>query len=126
MPVRPISPHAKALRRNSTDVEGLLWQELRDRRIGGFKFRRQATVGPYVADFLCAEKRLIVELDGGQHSAETDAHRTAELERLGYRIIRFWNNELTENRDAVVERILAVASALPSRFRGGQPSSNSD
>ncbi|HTO28734.1 MAG TPA: DUF559 domain-containing protein [Devosia sp.] len=111
------------MRRNSTDVETILWQELRDRRLGGHKFRRQATVGPYVADFLCAEKRLIVELGGGQHGVEADARRTAELVRLGYRVIRFWNNELTENRDAVLERILAVASDLPSRFRTSGPSS---
>jgi very-short-patch-repair endonuclease len=120
--------HARRLRREATDVENLLWQRLRGRRLGGFKFRRQATVGERVADFLCAEKRLIVELDGGQHSVEADAARTAYLERLGYRVVRFWNNEVNENLEGVLSAILAECEGLPSRFRrqGKGPSSNFD
>ena len=116
--------HAVSLRHSATDAEDKLWQCLRNRRLGGFKFRRQATVGHYVADFLCAEKRLIVELDGGQHTPERDAVRTAQLGALGYRVIRFWNNDALGNTDAVLEAILREARALPSRFKG--PSSNFD
>lgn len=115
---------ARALRRNSTDAERRIWRHLRDRRLSGLKFRRQATVGCYVVDFLCAEKRLVVELDGGQHTAEGDAARTARLEELGYRVIRFWNNDALGNADAVLEAILQEGLSLPSRFKG--PSSNSD
>jgi adenine-specific DNA-methyltransferase len=114
------------LRRDATPEERKLWQHVRNRQLGGHKFRRQASVGGPVADFLCAEKRLIVELDGGQHSEEGDAQRTAHLERLGYRVIRFWNFEVNDNLDAVLERILAECEALPSRFARKEPSSNSD
>jgi len=126
MPTGATNRHASTLRRNQTDAEERLWAHLRNRRLGGFKFRRQATVGFHVADFLCPEKRLIVELDGGQHSEEADARRTARLEALGYRIIRFWNNEVLGNTDGVLQVILATALALPSRFERRQPSSNSD
>jgi very-short-patch-repair endonuclease len=81
---RQISPHAGRLRRNMTDVEQAMWQALRNRQLGGFKFRRQATVGRYVVDFLCAERKLIVEFDGGQHDELVDASRTQFLEASGY------------------------------------------
>jgi adenine-specific DNA-methyltransferase len=118
--------HARHLRRNATDVERDLWQRLRGRRLGGFKFRRQASVGYYVADFYCAEKRLVVELDGGQHGGTDGDRRTADLARLGYRVIRFWNNEVNDNLEAVLGRILGECEALPSRFTRKEPSSNSD
>ena len=124
MPVGTTNRFARTLRRNATDAEVKLWQRLRNRRLGGFKFRRQATVGYHVVDFLCAEKRLVVELDGGQHSPERDAVRTGRLEALGYRVIRFWNNDALENTDAVLDAILREAQSLPARFKG--PSSNSD
>ena len=94
-----------------TDVERTLWFAVRDRRLGGFKFRRQATIGHYVVDFLCVEARLVVELDGGQHSEEKDARRTAFIEAQGYRIIRFWNNEVIESLEVVLEVILAALRA---------------
>lgn len=81
-------------------------------------------MGYHVVDFLCPEKRLVVELDGGQHTPERDAARTARLEAAGYRVIRFWNDDAQGNTDAVLEAILREAEALPSRFKG--PSSNSD
>jgi very-short-patch-repair endonuclease len=118
--------HARTLRRTQTDAEAKLWSHLRNRRLGGLKFRRQATAGPFVADFLCAEKRLIVELDGGQHTPEADARRTARLEGLGYRRLRFWNDEALGNTERVLQVILATADSLPSRFERRQPSSNSD
>ncbi|MBT2186720.1 endonuclease domain-containing protein [Sphingobium nicotianae] len=106
---RQISPHAASLRRTMTHVEQRLWQALRARQLIGHKFRRQAMVGPFVVDFLCIEARLVVELDGGQHDGERDASRTAFLEAKGYRVLRFWNHEIVENFDGVVE---AIAAAL--------------
>jgi very-short-patch-repair endonuclease len=126
MPIGHISRYARTLRRNSTDAEMRLWHYLRNRRRDGLKFRRQATVGPYVTDFLCIEKRLIVELDGGQHTEEADAQRTAMLEGLGYRVIRVWNNDVLGSTDGVLQVIETTARSLPSRFEGRQPSSNSD
>jgi very-short-patch-repair endonuclease len=102
---RQISPHAARLRGNATDVERKLWAALRNRQLDGFKFRRQATLGHFVVDFLCVEKRLIVELDGGQHGEEHDAVRSSWLEAEGYRILRIWNHEVGENFDGVVEAI---------------------
>jgi very-short-patch-repair endonuclease len=102
---RQISRHAAPLRRDATDVEKSLWSALRNRQIEGRKFRRQWTVGPYIADFACIEARLIVELDGGQHSPEADAARTRFLEAAGYRVIRFWNTDMVEQREGVLEII---------------------
>ena len=125
MQIGSTNRHARDLRRNATPEERKLWQHVRDRRLGGHKFRQQATIGYQIVDFLCAEKRLIVELDGGQHGGPEDDLRTAELERLGFRVIRFWNSEVNESLDAVLERILTECETLPSRFKRKQPSSNS-
>lgn len=97
---------ARQLRRDSTDVERTMWRLLRDRRLGGAKFRRQVPIGPYVADFACVQHRLIVELDGGQHAENrSDARRDVLLAAQGWRVVRFWNNDLIENRDGVLERL---------------------
>lgn len=88
-----------------TDAERRLWYALRNRRFEGWKFRRQVSLGPYVVDFLCHSARLIVEVDGGQHSAEVDARRTAFLASQGYRVIRFWNNEVLVNVDGVLQAL---------------------
>ena len=103
------NPLAKRLRRNSTDAESVLWQRLRGRQLAGLKFRRQATVGPYVVDFLCAEARLVVEADGGQHSEARDAERTAFLNARGVAVIRFWNNDILANTDGVLASIMIAA-----------------
>jgi very-short-patch-repair endonuclease len=79
---------------------------LRDRRLDGWKFRRQEPVDRYVVDFLCPDAKLVVELDGGQHTAEGDADRTQMIEAHGYLVIRFWNNEVTTNIEGVLLRIL--------------------
>ncbi len=102
---------ARSLRRNSTDVERMLWQQFRNRQMGGLKFRRQEPVGPFVVDFFCLERNLIVEVDGGQHATaqDRDAARTAWLEARGYRVIRFWNNEVIGNIEAVLETIVRAA-----------------
>ena len=104
----------------------MLWWHLRGRRLGGLKFRRQVSIELFIVDFACPEKRLIVEVDGGQHTAESDRERTLRLEELGYRLIRFWNNDVLENTVAVLETIQAEADTLPSRFRRNEPSSNTD
>jgi very-short-patch-repair endonuclease len=102
---RQISPHAARLRRDATDVEQKVWAALRNRQLLGWKFRRQATIGPFVVDFLCVEAALVVELDGGQHDEDADAGRTAYLESKGLRVIRFWNHEVLENFEGVIEAI---------------------
>lgn len=90
-------------------MEQIIWLAVRNRRLGGFKFRQQHTIGDhYVADFACIEAKLVVELDGGQHDPTIDAPRTAVLEARGYCVLRFWNNEVIENRDGVLETILAA------------------
>jgi very-short-patch-repair endonuclease len=103
---RTISPHAARLRREMTDAERALWSKLRGRRFQGFKFRSQWTLGRCVADFCCLQARLIVEVDGGQHSEVTDARRTAGLNAQGFRVVRFWNNDVLTNIDGVLEVIL--------------------
>ena len=100
--------HARDLRKQQTRVEARLWAALRDRRLGGWKWKRQVPLGPFIADFVCAEQMLIVEMDGGQHSDAVayDARRTAYLEGLGYRVLRFWNAVLIEDSDVVCDTIL--------------------
>ena len=108
---RQISPHAARFRRDATDAERRLWAVLRNRQIGGCKFRFQATIGPFVTDFLCVEKMLIVELDGGQHNEEIDRSRTRFLQDRGYRVLRFWNNDVLENLEGVVAVIKSALAA---------------
>jgi len=101
-----LTPIARKLRRDATAVESKLWQRLRSRQIEGAKFRRQFPIGPYIADFACIELKLIIELDGGQHvESATDAVHTAWLETNGYTVIRFWNSEVIENLEGVLEAI---------------------
>ena len=100
--------HVKLLRRNTTDAEGLMWKHLRGRRLAGYKFKRQVPIGHFVVDFVAMEPKLIIEIDGGQHAilAEKDRLRTEELERFGYRIVRFWNHDVLNNIDGVLETVL--------------------
>ncbi|NKB56735.1 MAG: DUF559 domain-containing protein [Alphaproteobacteria bacterium] len=109
-------PTARNLRSNLTDTERRLWYRLRRRQCAGFRFRRQVPIGAFVVDFACLSEMLVVEVDGGQHAdeVERDAVRTAWLEKEGYRVIRFWNNEVLQNTDGVVEAIeRALRSAPP-------------
>ena len=103
----------KSLRKNQTDAESLLWRRLRNRQLGGYKFRRQHSFPPYVVDLVCVENRMIIELDGGQHTstAEADALRTKFLEQKGFSVVRFWNNEVLSNTEAVLERILELLNS---------------
>ncbi|SMH36126.1 endonuclease domain-containing protein [Azospirillum agricola] len=100
---------ARTLRQTTTEAEKLLWHGLRDRRLNGLTFRRQQTIDRQVVDFLCHEKRLIVEADGSRHSPQADGPRTAFLEAQGYRVLRFWNPESLANLTGVLETILAAA-----------------
>lgn len=102
-----VSDKAKALRRNPTDAEKRLWWRLRRQQLRGCRFRRQAPIGKYIVDFVCYAPRLVIEVDGGQHDAgrHRDEARTRWLEREGFRVLRFWNNEVPENIDGVVQRI---------------------
>jgi very-short-patch-repair endonuclease len=107
---------ARELRASSTDVERRLWAVLRGRRLRGYKFRRQRPIGRFIVDFACIERRLMIEADGGQHADDpTDAHRTAWLQRNGWRVIRFWNNDILTNTEGVLEAVLhALKDHSPS------------
>ena len=111
-------PFARQLRVTATDAEARLWLHLRNRMLGGFKFRRQFPVGPYIADFVCIDRKLIVELDGGQHADNpADERRTRFLELRGYRVIRFWNPDVLSNTDGVLEMILLELQKAPPPSR---------
>ena len=103
---------ARRLRRNSTDAETKLWNRLRSRAIDGCKFVRQEPIGPYVVDFVCRERRLVIEVDGGQHATDKrDAVRDRWLRDRRYRVLRFWNNEVIGNIDGVLELISQALQA---------------
>jgi len=106
---------ARQLRKDGTTAENRLWYHLRNRQLAGLKFLRQTPIGPYVADFVCRELALVIELDGGQHDRRAaDDIRTRELNRQGYSVLRFWNSEVFSNRQAVLEAIASVAQGAPS------------
>ena len=107
---------ARTLRRQSSEVENLLWRHLRARRLMGYKFRRQVVIKPYIVDFVCLEARLIIEADGGQHSNQVvyDARQTARLEGIGYRVMRFWNHEVMQELQVVLEQIRTALIDAPS------------
>ncbi len=107
---------ARQLRKNMTDAERLLWSRLRRKQIRGLRFRRQHPIGPYIADFACTERRLVVELDGGQHLRRKpqDAARSRCLGEKGYRVLRFWNTDVLTNLDAVVHAVASAALSPPS------------
>ncbi|HSH43472.1 MAG TPA: DUF559 domain-containing protein [Arenicellales bacterium] len=108
---------ARDLRNQLTDAERLLWAQLRDRRFMGRKFRRQVPIGPYIVDFVSIRDQLIIEADGGQHAGQCryDATRTADLEARGFRILRFWNNEILADLDSVLEVIRRALSEAEKR-----------
>jgi len=100
-----LTKRAKDLRKSSTDAERLLWRYLRSKQIEGLKFRRQEPIGNYIVDFVCYEVNLIVEVDGGHHSLEIDADRDAWLQSQGFKVLRFWNHEVLQNIEGVLEVI---------------------
>ena len=120
--------HAKSLRTSMTDAERRLWYRLQAHRLNSVKFKRQAVIGHYIADFACFECKLVIEVDGGQHEGKvSDIERDRWLGQQGFRVLRFWNNEVLHNTDAVIGRILEVMGdrANPSPgtpLRGAPPS----
>ncbi|MDG4884326.1 endonuclease domain-containing protein [Mesorhizobium sp. WSM4884] len=112
MPHQPVTPakrsFARSMRREPTEAEDRLWQELRGRRLDKIKFKRQVPIGRFVADFLCAEARLIVEIDGSQHAdSRRDGERDTELKARGFRVLRFWNDDVLKDLEAVCDTIIA-------------------
>ena len=107
---------ARALRQGQTDAEALLWSKLRARQISGLKFRRQHPIGHYFADFACIEIGLVIELDGGQHgedvAAKRDHQRRSGMAALGFQTLRFWNNDVLLQIEAVLEKIMQFADTL--------------
>jgi very-short-patch-repair endonuclease len=105
----PRTPRARTLRRDQTDAERKLWRPISGGQVGGFKFRRQYPIDRYFVDFACREASLVVEVDGGQHAvnADYDAERTEVLARAGWRVIRFWNNQVLDEPIGVLDVILS-------------------
>ncbi len=101
---------ARKLRKEQTDAERRLWWNLRNRQLDGWKFRRQFPIGDYIVDFVCIDAKLIIELDGGQHSeqGDYDEQRTRKLEKDGFVVLRFWNNDVLTNSEGVIEEILRM------------------
>ena len=113
LPKKSLS-NARSLRRNMTEAEKKMWYRLRAHRLNGVSFKRQAPVAPYIVDFVCLQARLIVEIDGGQHGSETDAARDAWLSKQGFRVLRFWNNDVHSNIEGVMQtNVDALAQAIP-------------
>ncbi|MFA5963083.1 MAG: DUF559 domain-containing protein [Sphingomonas sp.] len=106
----------RELRNNPTLAERAPWRQLSARKIAGVRFNRQVDIGPFVADFASRSLKLVIEVDGGQHAEQTDAdaQRTRVIESYGFRVIRFWNNDVLENLEGVVAEIERVIAALPS------------
>jgi adenine-specific DNA-methyltransferase len=123
MPPRRTTPkgyqRAHELRRSLTTAEQKLWKYLRAHQLGGAGFRRQHAIGPYVVDFCAPRLKLIIELDGGQHAdqVEYDSARTEYLERQGYRVLRFWNNDVMKNIQGVIQIISKIIQPLPPQIR---------
>ncbi len=114
MPKRPLLNRARAMRREPTEAESRLWRHLRSRQLRGAKFRRQEEMFGFIVDFVCEQAKLIIEVDGGQHTDEADAARTALLEAAGYTVLRFWNNDVLSNTEGVlteIARTLRIATA---------------
>jgi very-short-patch-repair endonuclease len=126
MPKRPISDFKRkaaiALRANTTIAEDILWRHLRRLDVKGSHFRRQVPIGPYVADFACLKERLIIEVDGSQHgddiNSRRDGDRTRWLNSEGYRVMRFWNNDVMSKTEAVMGAIHEATAVTPPRLPG--------
>jgi adenine-specific DNA-methyltransferase len=112
------------LRKRLTDAERLLWRHLRNRELDGWKFRWQYPVGSFIVDFICVEKNLVIEVDGGPHAEteEQDIQRSTYLNRMGYRVFRFWNNQVMQETEEVLEAILAILANTDQNSPSPQPS----
>ena len=107
---------ARNLRKNMTDAESLLWRHLRSSQVGGCTFRRQHPIGSFIVDFICIEKNLIIEVDGGQHALQVyaDEERTNYLKGKGFRVLRFWNHEVLQNLESVLSLIYSHLEQNPT------------
>ena len=124
---RPLTQTCRELRKRQTPHERKLWSFLRNRSFQGYKFRRQHQIGSYIVDFCCPEKKIIIELDGGGHAEENQKFRDKERDLLlkeeGYRVLRFWNNELDRNKRGILEQIHRLfVSPSPVPSSDGTPS----
>ncbi|MCY4474308.1 MAG: DUF559 domain-containing protein [Chloroflexi bacterium] len=110
---------ARKLRKNPTDAERVLWTHLRKRRIQGYRFRRQHPVPPFITDFACPQLRLVIELDGSQHdeNREADESRSLKLAEAGYRVIRFWNTDIHQDIDTVLDAISNAVKTCEKRWQ---------
>jgi len=109
------------MRRDPTEPEKRLWRALSGSKLGGYKFRRQAVIGYAVADFLCSQKAVIVEIDGDTHVDGSDIERDCRLNELGYHVIRFGNDDVITNLEGVCARLLAILEAAPDRWHSPHP-----
>ena len=119
---------SRKLRSNQTDAELKLWYHARRKQLQGMKFRRQVPIDNYIADFVCFEKRLVIELDGGQHSdnIEYDEYRTKIIEQQGFIVLRFWNNDVMNNIEGVLSEIINTVNPHPSPPPYGEGTSEKD
>jgi very-short-patch-repair endonuclease len=124
--VKGLTGTARSLRKQSTDTEHFLWRHLRDRQVEGFKFRRQQPVGRYIVDFVNLEKKVVIELDGGQHAVDpSDKMRDEWLRSEGYQVLRFWDNEVFSNLEGVLENIRgALLTPHPGPLPQGERGNN--
>ncbi len=117
-----LKTNAKELRKFQTDAEKKIWSHLKHKQILGVKFRRQYIIAPYIVDFVCLSANIVIEIDGGQHSYEVDHYRDEYIQSQGYEILRFWNNEVFENIEGVLQviynKLLSVAPHLASPLQG--------
>ena len=116
-----IKNNARSLRRNMTDVERMLWAKIRSGQLQGFRFRRQHPIGNYIVDFICLELKLVIELDGSQHmdQQQYDMKRSQWLQNNGFKIVRFWNSDVLENFDGVMQTIqMHLPPSQPSPLKG--------
>jgi len=119
----PMSYRARSFRRGQTDAERRLWFALRSRRLAGYKFRRQHPIDGFIVDFACTKHQLVVEADGGQHAENPgDARRTAIIEAQGWRVLRFWDNDILSNTEGVIETILRTLSEAEAPSPGSRRS----
>ena len=117
-----LKQRSRDLRKNFTDAEQKLWQKLRNKQIDGNKFRRQFVLGNYIVDFICLDKRLIVEVDGGQHmdNVDYDSQRDEWLKNQNFKVLRFWNNQVLNEIDSVLEVIVKnLELIVPPPISGG-------
>ena len=118
---------ARQLRHNATEAEQLLWKHLRRKQLSGMRFRRQHPIGPYVADFACLKERLIIELDGGQHSdsSQYDSQRDVYLAERGFRVLRFWDYQVMEDMDSVSAAVTEAVEPGPPQPAAAPPARGS-